>query len=377
MSGPARRIVYLVNSSRWFLSHRFPLAVAARESGFEVHIAAPAAEPESEEIRSRGYQVHEYPLERAGSNPLTDIRTITEIARIYRDVRPHIAHHVAIKPVLYGSLVARTLRVPAFVNAVTGLGYVFMASGTVASARKAAVTAAYRIACGYANSRVIFQNPDDLESFVRARIVPAGRAVLIRGSGVNLSSFPAMPEPPGVPVVMFPSRMLWDKGLAEFVEAARRVHAVGVPARFVLVGDVDYNRTSVDVAQLRAWESEHIVEWWGHRSDMPAALAQSTIVCLPSYREGLPKALLEGASTGRALVTTDVPGCREVVRNGDNGLLVPVGDADALARAIIRLLQVPTERHQMAARSRQRAQDEFSIDRVVKETLQVYRSLHR
>jgi glycosyltransferase involved in cell wall biosynthesis len=194
---------------------------------------------------------------------------------------------------------------------------------------------------------------------------------------VNLSSFPAMPEPPGVPVVMFPSRMLWDKGLAEFVEAARRVHAVGVPARFVLVGDVDYNRTSVDVAQLRAWESEHIVEWWGHRSDMPAALAQSTIVCLPSYREGLPKALLEGASTGRALVTTDVPGCREVVRNGDNGLLVPVGDADALARAIIRLLQVPTERHQMAARSRQRAQDEFSIDRVVKETLQVYRSLHR
>jgi glycosyltransferase involved in cell wall biosynthesis len=206
--------------------------------------------------------------------------------------------------------------------------------------------------------------------------VEASRSVLIRGSGVDLARYTPAPEPEGVPLVVLPARMLRDKGVEEFVAAARMLKQAGVNARFALVGDPDpENPAAISLAQLAAWREEGAVEYWGWRDDMATVFRQAHLVCLPSYREGLPKALIEAAACERALVTCDVPGCREVVSDGDNGLLVPARDSAALARALRRLIEDAGLRRALARRSRERAVAEFSLERVIADTLALYRAL--
>jgi len=232
------------------------------------------------------------------------------------------------------------------------------------------------MALNHPRSRTIFQNPDDREDFIKMGIAREGVTVLIRGSGVDCTAFPPVPEPEGVPVVALPGRMLWDKGVREFVAAARTLRSAGRVARFVLIGAPDQgNREAIPVAQLDAWAREGLVEWWGHRRDMAAVLAGATIVVLPTYGEGLPKVLLEAASVGRAVVATDVRGCREVVRPGVNGLLVPARDSQALAQAIERLLIGKELRTRFGEAGRRLAETEFAEPVVVKQTLAVYREL--
>lgn len=375
MSVTGRRLLFVVNDAPFFVSHRLPLAVAARAAGYEVHAAVPADTPATSRITAAGIAVHHLPLHRSATNPVSEARTVIALVRLYRRLRPDIVHHVTVKPVLYGSMAARLTRVPAVVNAVSGLGYIFLAQGPSAAARRAAVRAAYRVAFRHPRVRTIFQNPDDLEGFTRSGLLPAHSAVLIRGSGVDLREFTATPEQDGRVIVMLPARMLWDKGVGEFVAAARQLNAVGVDARFVLVGESDLNRAAVPTEQLRAWHDEGTVEWWGRRDDMPATLARAHVVCLPSYREGLPKVLLEAAACQRAIVTTDVPGCRDAIENGETGLLVPVRDADALATAIRRLVGDPVLRQRMGRAGRARAERDFSVARVVEATLATYREL--
>jgi glycosyltransferase involved in cell wall biosynthesis len=285
---------------------------------------------------------------------------------------------VTIKPVLYGGIAARLCRVRALVSAVPGLGYVFLAEGFVASWRRFLVKLAYRLSLAHRCGRVIFQNPDDLAAFVNAGIMKPQSAILIRGSGVCTDNFHASPEHLTTPLVVLPGRMLWDKGVGEFVQAAASLAREGVKARFALVGDTDpHNPAAIPTETLREWDRAGVVEWWGHRSDMPRVLSEAHIVCLPSYREGLPKALLEAAASGRPIVTADVPGCREIVRHDENGLLVPVADATSLATALRALIEDPGKRQRMGACGRRMVEREFSVDKVISATLDIYRDLLR
>jgi len=273
---------------------------------------------------------------------------------------------------LYGGIAARIARVPAVVHAVSGLGYVFIADAPRARAMRAAVRAAYRVATSHPNCAVIFQNEDDRRTFGSA--IRTKNVVMIRGSGVDLEKFRATPLPSGVPIVILPSRMLWDKGVGEFVEAARALKAQNVAARFVLVGGLDAgNPAGVPAEKMAQWVRDGSVEWWGMREDMPDVLAQSTIVCLPSYREGMPKVLLEACAAGRPIVTTDVPGCRDVL-SGSFGAVVPARDAEALSR-VFRDLLGDRFRMRRMGHDGASAASAFSIDAVLSQTFALYQRL--
>lgn len=367
------RLLFLLNDAPFFVTHRLSVARAARASGFDVHVAVPFEARADAQIRAAGIHVHHVPLRRGARAFVGELRLLRAYWNLIGSLRPDIVHAVTMKPVLYGGLIARLRRVPAVVHAITGLGYLFLIDGLLARAQRASVMALYRIALGHPNLRAIFQNPDDLGLFLRNRLVRPETVVTIRGCGVDVAEFPFTPEPPGPPTVVFPARIIGDKGVREFVAAARILKREGTAAQFRLVGRSDAdNPTDVGEETVRAWEREGIVEWKGFSNDMPAELALAHVVCMPSYREGLPRVLIEAASVGRAIVTTDVPGCREVVRHGDNGLLVPVRDAPALADALRTLLADDTLRRTMGARGRERAVAEFSVESFVAESLQVY-----
>ncbi len=367
------RLLFLLNDAPFFVTHRLSIARAARARGFDVHVGVPYEARAVAQIREAGIQVHDIPLRRGARAFAGELRLLRAYWDLIGGLQPDIVHAVTMKPVLYGGLIARLRRVPAVVHAITGLGYLFLIDGMLARVQRAAVMALYRIALGHPNLRVIFQNPDDLGLFLRNRLVRPETVVTIRGCGVDVSEFPFTPEPSGPPTVVFPARIIGDKGVREFVEAARILKREGTPATLRLVGRTDAdNPTDVGEAAVRAWEREGIVEWKGFSDEMPVELALAHVVCMPSYREGLPRVLIEAASIGRAIVTTDVPGCREVVRHGDNGLLVPVRNAPALAGALRTLIADATLRRTMGARGRERAMAEFSLERFVAESLQVY-----
>lgn len=370
----APRLLIVVNDATFFLSHRVPIALAARDAGYDVHVAAPRAEA-SEQIEALGLAFHEIAFSRSGTSPRRELSTAVALARLYRALRPDLVHHVSSKPILYGGFAARLLGVPAVVHAISGLGHVFTAETPRVRMLRPIVLAAYRVAAAHSNAALIFQNDDDRATIGRTR---AKLVTVIRGgSGVDLERFRPTPMPVDEPIVMLPARMTWDKGIAELVEAARELASSGVRARFVLVGGGDHeNPEAIPEEQLRAWCAEGVVEWWGHRSDMPDVLAQATLVCLPSYREGLPKALVEACAIGRPIVTTDVPGCRDVIGDGTHGVLVPARDARALAAAIRELLSDRARLERMGREASERAR-RFSSVQVVEQTLEVYRELLR
>lgn len=369
------KILFLVTEDWYFWSHRLSLARAARDAGFEVIVATRVGEY-GDQIAREGFKLVPIGLLRRSHNPWRELRSIRELVRIYRTERPHLVHHVALKPLLYGSLAAVFAGVPSVVNAIAGMGFVFNSSSGTARMLRPFVQRAFRLLLNRPCSRLILQNPDDREMLVRARVLQPERIVLIRGCGVDLNAFVPSPEPSGVALVALASRMLWDKGVSEFVEAVRILQRRNVLARFVLVGDSDpENLAAVPASQLRAWHDSGVVEWWGRRDDMPSVFAQANIVCLPSYGEGLPKVLIEAAACARPIVTTDAPGCREVVRQGENGLLVPARDPQSLANALQQLISSPSLRRRMGARGREIAVAEFSEEKVVKETLSLYREL--
>jgi glycosyltransferase involved in cell wall biosynthesis len=375
VSGANPRILFVDNDVNSFYAYRIDLALAARDAGFEVHVAAPQGKA-AEILRSEGLNYHPIPMTRSGLAPWKEFSTISTLFRLYRRTKPDLVHHLRLKPVLYGGLAAYGARVPAVVGLLTGLGYVFIAESRRALVMRKLVVLSCKVAFRHSNQRIVFQNPDDQGVFIQNKILPAAQTVLIKGSGVDVHTYVPTPEPEGVPVVVLASRMLRDKGVVEFVEAARELRESGVSARFVLVGDTDPgNPTAVSAEQLQSWANEGVIEWWGHQSDMRKVLSQSNIVCLPSLREGVPKVLIEAAACGRAIVTTDAPGCREIVREGENGLLVPVRNSKALADALRLLIESAPLRSLMAAKGREIAVEEFSVERVVHETLGVYREL--
>jgi len=370
------RILFFVTEDWYFWSHRLPIARAARDAGFEVLIAT-RVNQHKECIEKDRFQLIPISLERRSKNIIKEIISILEIVRIYRREKPDIVHHVAVKPVLYGSWAAIVTGIPNVVNALAGLGFIFVARGWKASAFKRLVVFAYRSAFLAKNAIGIFQNPEDLKLFAGAGIVKSEKAVLIRGSGVDTSRFLHLPEPAGIPTIVLPSRMLWHKGVGEFVDAAKQLHKDGVNCRFILVGAPDpENPASIPEETLRMWHSEGIVEWWGYREDMPEVLSEAHIVTLPTtYGEGIPKILIEAASCGRAIVATDVPGCREIVHHNKNGLLIPPHDSKSLADALKVLVEDAELRAKMGARGREIVETEFSEEIVVKQTMELYKKM--
>ncbi|MEQ8661355.1 MAG: glycosyltransferase [Gammaproteobacteria bacterium] len=344
------RLLFLVTEDWYFRSHRLPLALAAQAAGWEVSVATRCGRF-GELLRGHGFEVIEVPFERSMQQPLRDLASYRALRALLRERRFDVIHAVSLKPILLGLLAApqRARCIAAF----TGLGYIFSSADRRARLLRTVVERVLRYELGGA-AWVLVQNADDQALLAAAAIGAPARTVLIPGAGVDLAAFaPAPPAPAESPLVVLPARVLIDKGAREFVAAARALRAAGVAARFALVGQHDTdNPGAVPLAELRGWQAEGVVEWWGHRDDMAAVYAAAAVVCLPSYREGLPKALLEGAAVGRALVTTDVPGCRDVVRDGVNGRVVPARDAVALAAALGGLLEDAALRARLARAAR-------------------------
>lgn len=368
------RLLYFVTEDWYFCSHRLPLAIAAREAGYDVTVVTRVRE-HGEAIRVAGLHLVPFEIARSGMNPLRELATLWRLIALYRQLQPDVAHHVAMKPVLYGSLAASLTGVRGVVNALAGMGWLF----TSASGGARLIKRGVRLTMGRLLSRgvALVQNPDDAVLLARLG-VPRENIRRIAGSGVDLARFHYVGEPEGVPVIVLPARLLWDKGVGEFVEAARILKLRGTNARFVLVGDPDpANPASVSAAQVADWVRDGAVEHMGWVSDMPTVFANAHIVCLPSYREGLPKALIEAAAAGRPIVTTDVPGCREVVDDGVHGLCIAPRNTDALAAALAKLIADPALRTRMGMAARKRAEMEFGLEGVIAQTLALYKELDK
>lgn len=369
------KLLYLVTEDWYFCGHRMDLARAARASGYEV-IVATRVSGHGAEITGAGFKLIPIQLSRQSRDPVADLAEMVELVRIYRREKPDIVHHVGMKPILYGSWAARSIRGAAVVNTFAGLGHAF--TGTRLSTRivRSAIVLLLKSACGGSSRRAIFQNKDDFELLRACGLVTPENATIVPGSGVSAERFVATPEPAGEPIVLLAGRMLGDKGVGEFAEAAAIVKSRGIQARFVVAGRQDAaNPSSIPEQQLQKWREAGVIEWWGQRNDMPAVLAQSHIVALPSYREGFPKILLEAGASGRPVVATDVPGCREIVRDGENGFLVPAKDAGALAEALIKLIGDAELRRRMGARGREIVLDGFTTRHVIPQILSVYSEL--
>jgi glycosyltransferase involved in cell wall biosynthesis len=373
--GRRPRLLFLVASDWYFLCHRLSLGLAAQAAGYDVTIVTPKG-PYTAQIEAAGLRHVPLAMDRQGRNPLSDLDTIRRLVELYRRERPDVVHHVAIKPMIYGTVAAKAARVPAIVNAMPGMGYVFLNKDPLSRAIRVMVETSYKALLTAPNTRTILQNPDDLEKWIAWGVMRRDRVVLIRGAGVDTARFAPAPEPEGPCFVVLPARLLKDKGVREFVEAARTLRAEGVPARFGLVGEPDLgNPASITPAEVAAWVSEGLVETLGWRDDMDRVHRDSHVTCLPSYGEGLPKALLEAAAAGRAIVSTDVPGCREVARHDENALLVPPRDAAALTAALRRVILDKELRQRLGARGREIALADFDQRQVARATLGVYAEL--
>ena len=369
------KIILSANTDWYLFNFRLALARNIREEGADVLMLSPPG-PYVEKIRETGFQWTRIDIARETVDPLEDIRTLLSFLHLYRRERPDLVHNFTVKPVIYGSIAGRLAGVHATVSSVTGLGYPFVNPGTRAAVLRMLVLPLYRIALTAPNSNVVFHNAADKEFFVKRRVVSEEIAFVIEGSGVDPEEFKPGPEPTGQPVVLMASRMLWDKGVAEIIQAARILKARGVSASIILAGEPDSGYpASVPEIELRAWNQEGIVEWIGRRDDMPELMRQAHIVVLPSYGEGLPRVLLEASASGKAIVATDIPGCRAVVRSGVTGLLVPARDPHALADALENLIVDVELRRRMGKAGREMVEERFTQSQINKQIISIYREL--
>ncbi|MEZ6119664.1 MAG: glycosyltransferase family 4 protein [Pirellulaceae bacterium] len=360
----------------YFWSHRSNLAKSLRDSGFDVSIATRSGQYK-DQFAEEGFHFEPIQMNRAGKNPLKELQTIWQLCQVMRRYQPDIVHLVGLKPILYGGLAARINRVPGTVCAVAGMGWLFLPGGPLKKLVRSGVQWFYRTMFrGRRDVQILVQNDDDKEFLCSQRMASDDQLTVINGSGVDTAKFPFSIEPDGTPVVTTHCRMLWDKGIGELVEAARIIKRNGHPCRFLLVGAPDpANPAAISEKQLQAWHNEGVIEWLGQRTDIAEILKDSHIACLPSYREGLPLSLIEAASVGRPIVATDVPGCREMVAEGQNGHLVPARNSEALAAAIEKLLSDRWQRIRMGRHSRQIVEQRMTKEIVNSKTLALYQRL--
>jgi glycosyltransferase involved in cell wall biosynthesis len=376
--------ILLVANTDWYLyNFRLSLAKMLREEGFEVTLVSPGGSF-VEGIRSEGFHWLEWSVGRQSMGLRGESRALWKLRLLYQREKPDLVHHFTVKPVLYGSLAARLGRGKAVVNSITGLGYLFLQQSARVRLVRWLVLGLYRQAFHQPSLGVIFENESDRDFFLGRRLLRPEQTQVIHGVGVDLAKFrptPALDTIPltrdadATPLVVLPARMLWDKGVGVMAEAARLLKQRRA-VRVALVGASDPgNPARIPESTLQQWAAEGWVEWWGFNRDMPEVYRQAQVVALPSMGEGLPTALLEAAACERPIVATDVPGCREVVLDGETGLLVPPNDPAALAAAVERLLDDPALRRRLGKNARQRVAQNFSDQVINEQTLAVYRSL--
>lgn len=365
--------MFVVNTDKFFMSHRLSIALAAMNEGFEVHLVAGTSSC-ADQIRKLGLRVHSLMLQRSSMNVFSNALTFYQILRVFMRVRPDIVHLVTIKPVILGGLAARLTKVECVVSAISGLGFVYTSRDAMASARRLFISGLYRWALGNRDQKVIFQNEADRQYLIKFSGVAREKTALVKGSGVNLVEYSKAPMPQGMPIIMLAARLLIDKGVRDFVDAARYFKNNGVRARFVLVGTPDIgNPNSISEDELNRWVDENVVESWGYRNDMPDVLAKCSVFVLPSfYGEGLPKVLMEAAARGRPVVTTDHPGCRDAIIPNKTGLLIPKHDVKKLCNAIQILTNNPSLREEMGLAGRKLAEQEFDVEVIVRAHMEIY-----
>lgn len=371
-----KKLLFVINQASFFVSNRLQLALTAQANGFEIHLACPAAE-ECEQL-SKNYNFIHHPLvlSRKGMHIWQEFKTIIALVKLYKNLKPDIVHHLTIKPIIYGGIASKITKMPSVVFALTGLGYVIIDRGMKASLLRLLVKRLYSFSLKNKNSITIFQNQDDKDLFINWKIVSEDKAILIKSSGVDVNHFCLLPQTKNnIVTIILPARMLRDKGVYEFIAAARIIKQKE-RAHFILVGGIDAdNPAAISEQEINNWVKDGVIEWLGFQKHMLDILRIADIVCLPSYREGVPKALLEAAACGKPIVTTSAPGCKEVVMDGWNGFLVPVRDEHALAQALIKLIQNQSLREQFGSHSRQIVLDEFSLEKVNQTTIEVYKKL--
>jgi glycosyltransferase involved in cell wall biosynthesis len=369
------RLLYVVTEDWYFLSHRLPMARAARAAGFEVHVATRVIDGAAA-ITAEGFTPHPVPFMRGKMSPLGAIATIRALRRVHRMVRPIIVHHVALQTAVLGFLAALGRSVVC-VNALTGLGYTFTSASAKASLLRFVMGALLRLLLNRPRQIILVQNPDDRDGMLSLGIA-AERIVLIPGSGVDVEALRPLPEPQGPPTIAFVGRLLDDKGIHTLIRAHRLLQQRRSNVELLIAGTPDpANPTSVSEADAKGWNCEPGITWLGQVDDIAALWVRAHIAVLPSRREGLPKSLLEAAACGRPMIATDVPGCREIVRHGETGLLVPVNDAAALAEAIDTLAKAPELRARYGAAARRLAVERFSAEAIGRQTVDLYRGLMR
>ena len=367
------KLFIIVSEDSSFISHRLSLALAAIDAGFNVTVVTRLSKFEKS-IKERGINVINVNFRRSSKTPLIDLYNLIKLTHIFKKEKPDIIHNVALKTILLGSIAGLFSKNSIIINAFTGLGYVFSSNQLHAKTIRFFIKPALKLFFKGSNYWTIFQNPDDMDLFKQLEIINSNRSILIRGSGVDTEKFVQSDDVNTIPVVMLASRMLWDKGVGEFAEVAKRAYKNNIKAKFILVGDVDHdNPMSIPNSTINKWVNECHIEWKGHCENMPEILSLASIICLPSYREGLPKILLEAAAIGRPLIATDAPGCREIVRNGENGILVKLKDVDSLYGAVKMLVSNQQMRQSMGKRSREIVESELSADIINKQTLQLYK----
>lgn len=375
-----KKILLVANTGWYIYNFRLPLARRLRDEGFEVVLATPD-DSYVDRLTAEGFAWRKlHRLSRRGVNPLMELMALLELVKLYWTENPRAVHHFTIKCVLYGTIAAKLAGIRSVVNAVTGLGHIFLGRRLVTRVLRPPVRWLYRKILHARRGHVVFQNPDDLDTFLANGLVDPEKVVIIRSSGVCVQKFaprPSGPDRPAdqVPVVLYVGRLIKEKGVHDFVEAARLVKSRRSVC-FRMAGDPDPgNPSSVDSATIDEWGKEGAVDLLGHVDDVASVVQQATMVVLPSYREGTPRTLLEAAAMAKPLVATDVPGCREVVKDGHNGYLVPVSDPVSLAAAIERILDDPEMAREMGAKGRNLIEREFSVETVVTETMNVYHKI--
>lgn len=362
----------MANVDWFFISHRLVIAEEAMKNGFEVVVAAEDT-GRGFEIANKGIEFINLPLSRSGTNPIHELYSVLQIYKLYNNIKPDILHHITLKPVIYGSVIAKFLNIKNVINAVSGLGYNFT-EGRINIISKIMIRL---MKIGFSNKTVfIFQNKDDFKELLELKVLsPESKIYFIKGSGVNLKEFYPCEFPSFDRInVLLPSRMLWDKGVNEFHEAATLLKSDYFnKVQFILAGIADNNnKAGVTAKLLNSWNDNNYFKWIGHQNDIIEVYRNSHIVVLPSYREGMPKSLIEACAMGRAIITTEAIGCQECVDEGKNGLKVPIKDAQSLANAIRILISSPEKIIDMGIESRIKAENEFSIDYVISKHIKIY-----
>ena len=372
-----KKILFLVNDLSFFISHRLLIAETAFHKGYDVVILyGETGGADTFFLQKKGFKINSVLMQRGGLNLLNEFKTLFSIWKLFKKEKPEIVHLITIKPYIYGGIISQLLKIPCVVSSVSGLGTLFTSKNFKSIFLQFLLYPFYKLAFNHHNQKVIVQNLDDLKVLVNLGYLKLSKSKLIKGSGVNLNNFTKLKEKGKVPIICFAGRLIREKGVCEFISAARLLKKRGINARFYLAGNLDTkNPSGLSIIDYNKIKKEHSVEFLGYQKDIPTLYANSHIICLPSYREGFPKALMEAAAASRSIVTTDVAGCRDAIIPGKTGILVPIKNSQKLTDALQWLIEHPKERIAMGKAGRKLAEKEFKIEKIVKEHLEIYQEL--